>query len=32
MKHIARKRFGQNFLTDQVVLHNIIRAIDPQPD
>ncbi|MGZ5818769.1 MAG: 16S rRNA (adenine(1518)-N(6)/adenine(1519)-N(6))-dimethyltransferase RsmA [Burkholderiaceae bacterium] len=32
MKHIARKRFGQNFLTDQVVLHNIIRAIDPQAD
>ncbi|HEY8102429.1 MAG TPA: 16S rRNA (adenine(1518)-N(6)/adenine(1519)-N(6))-dimethyltransferase RsmA [Burkholderiaceae bacterium] len=32
MKHIPRKRFGQNFLTDQVVLHNIIRAIDPQPD
>jgi 16S rRNA (adenine1518-N6/adenine1519-N6)-dimethyltransferase len=32
MKHIPRKRFGQNFLTDQVALHNIIRAIDPQPD
>jgi 16S rRNA (adenine1518-N6/adenine1519-N6)-dimethyltransferase len=32
MKHIARKRFGQNFLTDQAVLHDIIRAIDPQPD
>ncbi len=32
MKHIARKRFGQNFLTDDLVLHNIIRAIDPQPD
>lgn len=32
MKHIPRKRFGQNFLTDQIVLHNIIRAIDPQPD
>lgn len=31
MKHIARKRFGQNFLTDQQVLHDIIRAIDPQP-
>jgi len=27
MKHIPRKRFGQNFLTDQLVLHNIIRAI-----
>jgi 16S rRNA (adenine1518-N6/adenine1519-N6)-dimethyltransferase len=32
MKHIPRKRFGQNFLTDQAVLHNIIRAIDPKPD
>jgi 16S rRNA (adenine1518-N6/adenine1519-N6)-dimethyltransferase len=31
MKHIARKRFGQNFLTDQVVLSQIIRAIDPRP-
>lgn len=32
MKHIPRKRFGQNFLTDQLVLHDIIRAINPQPD
>jgi len=32
MKHIPRKRFGQNFLTDEAVLHDIIRAIDPQPD
>ncbi len=32
MKHIARKRFGQNFLTDQLVLSDIIRTIDPQPD
>jgi 16S rRNA (adenine1518-N6/adenine1519-N6)-dimethyltransferase len=32
MKHIARKRFGQNFLTDQVVLHDIIRTIDAQAD
>ena len=32
MKHIARKRFGQNFLTDQFVLHDIIAAIDPKPD
>lgn len=30
MKHIPRKRFGQNFLTDQAVLHNIIAAIAPQ--
>lgn len=32
MKHIARKRFGQNFLTDQKVLHDIICAIEPQAD
>jgi len=32
MKHIPRKRFGQNFLTDQSVLHAIIAAIDPKPD
>ena len=32
MKHIPRKRFGQNFLTDQSVLHDIIAAIDPKPD
>lgn len=32
MKHIPRKRFGQNFLTDESVLFDIIRAIDPQPD
>ena len=30
MKHIARKRFGQNFLTDQLVLNDIIRTINPQ--
>ncbi len=32
MKHIPRKRFGQNFLTDDAVLHDIIRAIDPRAD
>ncbi|MFC6519138.1 16S rRNA (adenine(1518)-N(6)/adenine(1519)-N(6))-dimethyltransferase RsmA [Undibacterium arcticum] len=32
MKHIPRKRFGQNFLTDQGVLHDIISVIAPQPD
>jgi 16S rRNA (adenine1518-N6/adenine1519-N6)-dimethyltransferase len=32
MKHIPRKRFGQNFLTDQAVLHDIIRTIDPKPE
>jgi 16S rRNA (adenine1518-N6/adenine1519-N6)-dimethyltransferase len=30
--HIPRKRFGQNFLTDDTVLHNIISAIAPQAD
>jgi 16S rRNA (adenine1518-N6/adenine1519-N6)-dimethyltransferase len=31
MKHVARKRFGQNFLTDKFVLDNIIDAIGPVP-
>ncbi len=31
MKHIARKRFGQNFLHDKLVLDNIAEAIAPQP-
>lgn len=31
MKHVARKRFGQNFLTDKMVLSEIIDAIDPEP-
>ena len=32
MKHIAKKRFGQNFLTDQFVLQDIIQMIAPQPE
>ncbi|SUB58500.1 Ribosomal RNA small subunit methyltransferase A [Phocoenobacter uteri] len=28
--HTARKRFGQNFLHDQDVIHNIVAAINPQ--
>ncbi len=32
MRHIPRKRFGQNFLTDQGIIQSIVRAIDPQPD
>ena len=32
MKHIPRKRFGQNFLTDQAVLQNIINVIAPKAD
>jgi 16S rRNA (adenine1518-N6/adenine1519-N6)-dimethyltransferase len=31
MKHVARKRFGQNFLTDARVLDDIIDAIGPAP-
>ena len=31
MNHIPRKRFGQNFLTDQGVIQSIVRAIDPRP-
>lgn len=31
MKHIARKRFGQHFLTDVHVLGAIVDRIDPQP-
>ena len=30
--HVARKRFGQNFLQDQGIIDSIVRAIDPQPD
>ena len=30
MKHIAKKRFGQNFLTDQGVITSLIEAINPQ--
>lgn len=29
-KHQARKRFGQNFLHDEGVIYQIVRAIDPQ--
>ena len=31
MKHTARKRFGQHFLTDTYVLDAIVDRIDPQP-
>jgi 16S rRNA (adenine1518-N6/adenine1519-N6)-dimethyltransferase len=31
MKHIARKRFGQHFLTDTGVIEAIVDAIDPRP-
>ena len=29
MKHIAKKRFGQNFLTNQSIIANLIEAINP---
>jgi len=32
INHIARKRFGQNFLTDQSVIQNIIHSIHPKND
>lgn len=31
MKHIPRKRFGQNFLTDGGIIDSIVQAIHPQP-
>ena len=30
--HVARKRFGQNFLVDDGIIHGIVGAIDPQPN
>ena len=30
--HIARKRFGQHFLTDQAVIDTIVREIAPKPE
>jgi len=32
MKHIAKKRFGQNFLTDQGVITSLVEAISPKAD
>lgn len=31
MKHIARKRFGQHFLTDGGIIEAIVHAINPKP-
>jgi len=31
MKHIARKRFGQHFLTDRAIIGAIVDTIGPQP-
>lgn len=30
--HVARKRFGQNFLIDQGIIGAIVSAINPKPD
>ena len=32
MKHLPKKRFGQNFLHDAGVLQQIIEAIAPAPE
>ena len=32
MKHIAKKRFGQNFLTDQSIINSLVEAISPKTD
>lgn len=32
MKHIPKKRFGQNFLTDQAIIGSLISAIHPKAD
>lgn len=32
MKHIPKKRFGQNFLTDQSIIQALVNAITPQAD
>ena len=32
MKHIARKRFGQNFLVSREIVADIVSAIAPEPD
>jgi 16S rRNA (adenine1518-N6/adenine1519-N6)-dimethyltransferase len=32
MKHIPKKRFGQNFLIDQDIIRGLIEAIRPMPD
>ena len=31
MRHVARKRFGQHFLSDTGLVDAIVRAIDPRP-
>ncbi|GAB4401377.1 MAG: 16S rRNA (adenine(1518)-N(6)/adenine(1519)-N(6)) -dimethyltransferase RsmA [Rhodoferax sp.] len=31
LRHVARKRFGQHFLTDDAIIDAIVHAVDPQP-
>lgn len=31
LRHVARKRFGQHFLTDRSVISAIVHAVDPRP-
>lgn len=31
-KHIAKKRFGQNFLNNDQIIHEIIKIINPKPN
>lgn len=32
MRHIPKKKFGQNFLKDASIIHSIIQSINPLPD
>lgn len=32
MKHVAKKRFGQNFLTDQAIINSLVDAINPKTE
>jgi 16S rRNA (adenine1518-N6/adenine1519-N6)-dimethyltransferase len=32
MKHVAKKRFGQNFLNDQAIITSLVDAISPKTD
>ncbi len=32
MRHIPRKRFGQHFLVDTLLIHDLVQTIRPQPD
>jgi 16S rRNA (adenine1518-N6/adenine1519-N6)-dimethyltransferase len=31
MRHVARRRFGQHFLTDPAVIERIVALVDPRP-